>query len=128
MGLKTLLAAALFLACAQHVDAAVRAAVLEQRVDLQGCSIAVSPVVSGNIFYDVGRIDGVNVSFVNAGSAPLNSVTFIVHYNGETQTVTDRGTFSPGIRIDHQLGALQSEPYAGRDVTCEVSTFPLRPV
>jgi hypothetical protein len=99
---------------------------LEQRVDLQGCSVALSPVLSGNIFYEVQRIDGVNVSFVNVGTAPLNAVTFIVRYNGETQTVTDRGTFSPGIRIDHQLGALQSKPYAGRAATCEVSTFSIQ--
>jgi hypothetical protein len=127
MFLAAVAMAALAAAITTRLDAADNTAILDQRVDLRGCSIALSPVTSGNVFYPVQRIDGVNVTFVNRGPVPLSVVTFQVRYNGETQTVTDRGIFSPGIRIDHRLGALQSEPYAGSEVSCEVSASRLPP-
>ena len=103
------------------VQAALMTAAMSNRVQLNSCGVVPSTFVSENQLGGGERIDGVHVQFVNEGSTPLDAVTFVVHYNGTTETVTDRGHFAPGAIIDHRLGAFEMEPYEKVAATCEVS-------
>lgn len=45
-------------------------------------------------------IQGVTLKFVNGASVVATAVTFKITYNGRTDTITDKGKFSPGIPIE----------------------------
>ena len=96
------------------------AQVSAQPVDVQSCVVKPATFLSENNLGARERVDQINVSFVNRGSAPLTSVTFRIHYNGETQTVVDRGSFAPGTNIEEHLGAFEFEPYSAASASCEV--------
>ncbi|MGH7661415.1 MAG: hypothetical protein ACRENA_10950 [Vulcanimicrobiaceae bacterium] len=44
-------------------------------------------------------VQGVSVKFVNDASIAATSVVFKVTYNGRTDTIVDKGKFSPGVPI-----------------------------
>jgi hypothetical protein len=43
----------------------------------------------------------VTISFVNRANVPAKSVEFAVRSGNKTALIVDKGTFAPGVRIDH---------------------------
>lgn len=61
---------------------------------------AVDPVVtqtSGDVSTSETIATQIHITFANAGSKPISSVSFAVDQDGITKTIVDRGTFSPGV-------------------------------
>jgi len=48
-------------------------------------------------------VNGVAVTFVNHAHVAAKSVTFRVRYDYHTESIDDRGTFSPGVKIHASL-------------------------
>lgn len=48
-------------------------------------------------------VNGVAVTFVNHGSVAATDVTFRVRYDYRTDTIEQRGNFSPGVKIQATL-------------------------
>lgn len=77
-------------------------------VVVAACSV--EPEVS---YYDPGIVAGryaaktigerLNITFTNTANAPISSVTFAVRDGNHTQYITDAGTFSSGVTIDHSF-------------------------
>jgi hypothetical protein len=44
-------------------------------------------------------VNGVAVTFVNHATVAANDVTFRVRYDYHTENIDDRGTFTPGVKI-----------------------------
>jgi hypothetical protein len=88
-------------------------------VNIATCSV--DPVVTQTTFGDVigQAIVGtqIHIAFVNTGSKPISSVAFAVNEGGNTTTILDRGTFSPGIAISHYW----SDDRQAKDVSCKVN-------
>jgi len=63
------------------------------------------------------QASGVAISFVNTGSAVLHHVTFDVAYHtidaDIARTVTDTGSFGPGVRIDHHFDEFEGVTFLG---------------
>ena len=53
------------------------------------------------------------LTFLNRNDVAADEVRFNVQYNGRTEHVTDRGIFSRGAMIVHQLEGLWNAPFAG---------------
>jgi hypothetical protein len=64
---------------------------------------------------------GLNVTFSNASSAPVSNVEFVIGYNGQSETVDDKGTFSPNVTIDHNLKVFNDAVNSGGSPNCTVS-------
>ncbi|HEX8806966.1 MAG TPA: hypothetical protein VF741_08450 [Candidatus Aquilonibacter sp.] len=65
---------------------------------------AVDPVVvqtSGDVTRQEIIGTQIHITFVNRGSKAISSVAFAVDEDGTTNTILDRGTFSPGIAVSH---------------------------
>lgn len=61
-----------------------------------------------------GLTNGVNIVYNNTHPSPANEVVFVVGYRGHGYTLVDRGTFSQGATINHNLtNALVGLPWAG---------------
>ena len=103
------------------LQTALMAAAMSNPIQVNSCAVESSTFVSENQFGGGERIDGVHVRFVNQTDTPLDAVTFVIHYNGSVQTVTDRGDFFPGAIIDHHFRAFELQPYTKGNATCEVS-------
>jgi hypothetical protein len=61
--------------------------------------------------YDAGAFPGTNtldVSFVNHAPVAAKDVRIVVTFQGSTETIDDRGTFSQNVAIDHTF-----DPSAG---------------
>jgi hypothetical protein len=87
-------------------------------VQVAACAVAEQgTTVPGSYFGAmVPSIGSLNVSFVNRDSRPITKVEFAVKDRGTTISVVDEGTFSSGIRIDHNF----AEPALSGDVSCTV--------
>ncbi|HEY4440168.1 MAG TPA: hypothetical protein VGN14_06905 [Candidatus Elarobacter sp.] len=59
-----------------------------------------------------------DVSFVNHALVTAKDVRITVNYGGVSQTIDDRGTFSPNIAIEHNFGTAAS---AGEAPACSVA-------
>ena len=55
----------------------------------------------------------VAITFRNRRAMPANEVQFIVVYDGRTAHITDRGTFSQNVAIDHAFNAFDFPVYYG---------------
>lgn len=55
----------------------------------------------------------VAITFTNRRAMPANEVRFIVVYDGHTAHITDRGTFSQNVAIDHAFKAFDFPVYYG---------------
>ncbi|HVN69980.1 MAG TPA: hypothetical protein VMU38_10085 [Candidatus Binatia bacterium] len=61
-----------------------------------------------------GKTNGINVVFLSAHVTTVKEVDFLVVYNGRHYTLTDKGTFSRGAPINHNLtNALVGETWRG---------------
>ena len=58
--------------------------------------------------------NGVNVVYSNTHPSPATEVDFLVGYHGHKYVLIDRGSFSQGAQINHNLAnALVGEPWQG---------------
>ncbi len=48
-------------------------------------------------------VNGVTLKFVNNGTVTATAVTFVFKEGGYSHSIVDRGTFSPGVLIKHEL-------------------------
>jgi hypothetical protein len=61
-----------------------------------------------------GLSNGVNVVYTNSHAAPATEVDFLVGYRGQRHIMVDRGTFSQGAQINHNLtNDLVGYPWSG---------------
>jgi hypothetical protein len=60
------------------------------------------------------------LKFVNKSNVPATTVTFLVNEGKYTQSIVDKGTFSPGVQIKHNF-AVGSDISAFSDATCIVT-------
>ncbi len=75
-----------------------------------GVSI-VSCVVNSN---GSNLTNGINVVYYNTHDSPATEVDFIVNYGGHKYLMIDRGTFSRGAQINHNLtNSLTGQPWYG---------------
>jgi hypothetical protein len=63
---------------------------------------------------------GIALKFVNKSGIPATTVTFLVNDGQYTQSIVDKGTFSPGVQIKHDF-AVDSDTSTLSDVTCKVA-------
>ncbi|MFZ0683714.1 MAG: hypothetical protein WAM84_12640 [Candidatus Cybelea sp.] len=76
-------------------------------ITLQSCNAN----VNGNV------TNGINVVFYNAHQSPATEVDFLVRYHGRKYVLVDRGTFTVGAKINHNINnALVGVPWQGPDV------------
>ncbi len=78
---------------------AMPATVQAKIVSAFGVSIA-SCIVNSN---GGGLTNGINVAYYNAHPSPATEVDFLVGYHGRNYVLVDRGTFSQGAQINHNL-------------------------
>ena len=65
---------------------------------------------------DHTQTTGLNVVYYNSHQTPATEVDFLVHYRGNTYTLTDRGTFTHFAQINHNLtGALVGVVWQGQE-------------
>jgi len=58
--------------------------------------------------------NGINVVYYNTHPSPATEVDFLVGYHGQRLVLTDRGTFTQGAQINHNLtNALVGYPWHG---------------
>ncbi len=58
--------------------------------------------------------NGINVVYYNTHDSPATEVDFAVNYGGHKYILIDRGTFSRGAQINHNLtNALTGQPWNG---------------
>jgi hypothetical protein len=76
-------------------------------ITLQSCNAN----VNGNV------TNGINVVYYNTHQSPATEVDFLVRYHGQKYVLIDRGTFSVGAQINHNLNsALVGAPWQGPNV------------
>lgn len=81
-------------------------------------------IVSCTVNSKEGNVtNGINVVYYTTADSPATEVDFAVNYGGHKYILIDRGTFSRGAQINHNLNnALTGEPFAGAQPTsCKVS-------
>jgi hypothetical protein len=90
-------------------------------VQVVACSVAEQgATIPGSYFGAlVPSIGSLNISFVNRGPRPITKVEFAVKGGGTAIPVVDEGTFSSGIKIDHNF----AEPALSGDVSCTVRSL-----
>ncbi len=66
--------------------------------------------------------NGINVVYYNSNDSPATEVDFLVHYGGHKYILIDRGTFTRGAQISHNLtNALTGQSWSGpRPKLCRV--------
>ena len=58
--------------------------------------------------------NGINVVYYNTHDSPATEVDFVVNYRGNKYILIDKGTFSRGSQINHNLAnALTGQPWEG---------------
>lgn len=61
-----------------------------------------------------GLTNGINVVYYNTHDTPATEVDFLVNYAGRRYLLIDKGTFSRGAQINHNLAnALTGQPWGG---------------
>ena len=108
---RPVLAGLAVLCCAMPATAQARI-ISNFGVSIQSC--AVNSNGSGT--------NGVNVVYSSTHSSPATEVDFLVGYHGHKYVLIDRGSFSQGAQINHNLtNALVGEPWQGpRPKLCTV--------
>jgi hypothetical protein len=76
-------------------------------ITMQSCNAN----INGNV------TDGINVVYYSTHQSPATEIDFLVRYHGHKYVLIDRGTFSVGAKIDHNISnALVGAPWQGPDV------------
>ena len=106
----TLCATALFFVAPSLLVPAVAQAKTNP-ISIQHCFVTVPKGLSK-------KAGGTQIGYVNRGSKTAESVTFAVGYRNAAQhflrRVTDYGSFSPGVMIDHHFALYSDVTYAGK--------------
>lgn len=90
---RTLFAGLAALCCAMPATAQARI-VSALGVSIQSC------VVNSN---GGGLTNGINVVYYNTHASPATEVDFLVGYRGRKVVLVDRGTFTQGAQINHNI-------------------------
>ena len=70
--------------------------------------------VNQRMFY-VDPFESVTIAFTNRSARVVDEVDFTVRYNGHTESIVDRGTFSKDVLIEHTLRAFWNTHYQGSE-------------
>jgi hypothetical protein len=99
---------------------AVAAPVSAQHVGSRFGVTIVTCVVNNN---GSGLTNGINVVYFNTHAAAATEIDFLVRYGGHRFILIDRGTFTRGSQISHNLNnALTGQPWTGPNPTaCQVN-------
>jgi hypothetical protein len=116
------LAAVGLLLAAPAAASAQQTAYSTSPVTVKACNVSVSDAPYSAGPYSISAGYGIahrslELSFVNTGNVPASKVTFLVNDGGKSQQIEDRGTFTPGIRIDRDL----SDVALGNSANCSVA-------
>ena len=69
---------------------------------------------------------GTQINYIIYGKKQVSQITFAVGYRNAAQhflrTVTDYGTFSPGVEIQHRFDLYNDVTYAGKQVSSCIPT------
>jgi hypothetical protein len=97
----------------------VAAPVSAQHVGSRHGVTIVSCVVNSN---GSGLTNGINIVYYNKHDAAATEIDFLVRYAGHAYIMIDRGTFTRGSQINHNLtNALTGQPWNGPNPTaCQV--------
>jgi hypothetical protein len=70
-----------------------------------------------------GLTNGINIVYFNKHDAAATEIDFLVRYGGHAFILIDRGTFTRGSQISHNLtNALTGQPWSGPNPTaCQVN-------
>jgi hypothetical protein len=70
-----------------------------------------------------GLTNGINIVYFNKHDAAATEIDFLVRYGGHAFILIDRGTFTRGSQINHNLNnALTGQPWNGPNPTaCQVN-------
>jgi hypothetical protein len=68
----------------------------------------------------VAAFKPVVLAFINRQTTPADEVRFTVEYDGRTEHVVDRGTFSQNVRIEHAFDGFHNARYRDASPTCSV--------
>ncbi|HZZ00161.1 MAG TPA: hypothetical protein VFE36_11350 [Candidatus Baltobacteraceae bacterium] len=86
---------------------------------------AAAPVLVKNCFITSPKplsknASGTQIDYIIYGKKAASQITFAVAYRNAAQhflrTVTDYGTFSPGVQINHHFDLFNDVTYAGKEV------------
>jgi hypothetical protein len=66
------------------------------------------------------------LAFTNRRPAPADEIRFTVEYGGRTEHITDRGTFSQNVRIDHAFNGFFNARYQNLPPTCTIDYVQFR--
>jgi hypothetical protein len=90
---------------------AISPATLQAKTGSRHGVTIVSCVVNSN---GSNLTNGINVVYYNTHDSPATEVDFVVHYGGHKYILIDRGSFSRGAQINHNLtNALTGQPWDG---------------
>jgi hypothetical protein len=94
-------------------------------------ALAVAPVLVKQCFVSPPKplsknAGGTQIDYIIYGKKAAASITFAVAYRNAAQhflrTVTDYGTFSPGVQINHHFDLYNDVTYAGKQVQSCIPT------
>jgi hypothetical protein len=60
------------------------------------------------------------LGFTNLRAIPADEIRFRVEYDGRTEQIVDRGTFSQNVRVDHAFSGFYNARYQGPPPSCSV--------
>jgi hypothetical protein len=66
------------------------------------------------------------LAFTNRRATPADEIRFTVEYARRTEHITDRGTFSQNVRIDHAFNGFYNVRYQGLPPTCTIDYVEFR--
>jgi hypothetical protein len=89
-------------------------------ISVKSCSINEGDIVTPYPS-PIRTATGLNVTFSNTSSAPVSNVQFVIGYNGQSETVDDKGTFSPNVTIAHDLRIFNDAVNSGGSANCTVA-------
>jgi hypothetical protein len=66
------------------------------------------------------------LAFTSRAATPADEIRFTVEYDGRTEHIVDRGTFSRDVRIDHAFNGFYNARYQGAPPSCTVDYVEFR--
>jgi hypothetical protein len=109
-----------FTALAPVAASAQQTAFTVAPVSVKSCSLNAGDIVTPYAS-NIRTANGLAISFTNTSGAPVSSVEIVANYNGQTETISDTGTFAPNATITHDVRAFDDAIDSGGAASCSVS-------
>jgi hypothetical protein len=74
----------------------------------------------------VSAFKPIELTFTNRRATPADEIRFTVEYAGRTEHISDVGTFSQGIWIDHAFNGFYNVRYRGPSPSCSIDYVEFR--